>query len=551
MVILRDYQLQMKKDICAGWKKAKNICAVLPPGAGKTVIFASIIADNSRNTLLIAHRQELVSQISSALAKTGVTHGLIVPENIRRWIWGLNTEKYGQPYYDPQSTCFVAGIDTLIARKNNSWIQKIIQNTELWITDECHHVLRNNKWGRILTQLSHAKGLGVTATPIRADKRGIGSVAEGLFDLLIAGPPARKLIDSGYLSDYVYVAPPSDFNKKGLKISAATGDYTRKSLVTNTERSSILGDVVKHYLTYAYRESGITFVPSVDMAHQVADKFNDANISAVAIHAKTPAQERQELIEQFRKKEILQLVNVDLFGEGFDLPKLRVVSMLRFTRSLSVYLQQIGRSLRPDPEPAVIIDHVGNIWEHGLPDSVRNWTLLSTKKQRIKNTPQTPVKICEACARAYPPSLDKCPYCGYKSLPGLRTDPAIVEGDLTMLDLSELKKMRDLILNKDSSLPFILNSMREKGTPSYILASVKRKFKDRMQAQRNLRHTIAQWGAYQRMLGHPDSESYKDFYNRWGVDVLTAQTLNKEDSNKLNVRIKTESKCLNSEEAWK
>jgi superfamily II DNA or RNA helicase len=544
MIALRDYQTAMKRDVADAWADGyQNLCGVLPTGAGKTILFGAILAEYDGVSLVAAHRQELIGQISNALARMKVVHSIISPPKTVEWILKMHTQRYGRPFYDPQARCTVASVDTLLARRNKPYIRNLFNRVSLWVMDECHHILRKNKWGKIVSFLSHAKGLGVTATPTRADRKGLGREADGVIDKIVSGPSMRDLINQGYLTDYRIICPPSDVDRTLLKQSKTTGDYTQKSVTTAVRRSSIMGDVIEHYLKWAYGKLGVTFVPDVQTAHEIAEMFNTAGVPAEAVHAGTPDLQRQSAIDRFENGVLKQLVNVDLFGEGFDLPALEVVSMARHTASFNVYSQQFGRALRPmrGKHTAIIIDHAGNILNPALggpPDSPRFWSL--DRPPRRKQDPQIKIKVCPKCTSAYSSINRICPYCGYKPVPAQRSAPKFVDGDLIELDPAVLARMRgdaERIVWHESEAAMLLE--RVGASPMAVLGAKKNHNRRRL-AQLELREAIAIWATIQRQQGKHDSESYRRFYHTWGVDVLSAQMLGYRQSIELTEKIRNE-----------
>jgi len=371
-IILRPDQQKLKSDIYDAWRSgARNVCAVMPTGGGKSVVLSDIINDNAAQNaqqVVIAHRTELVSQMSMHVARRGIKHRIIGPNNIVSQIVAEHRREFsGRSFISPSANCSVAGIDTLNARADDlrQWGGQI----DFWYGDEFHHFLAANKWGKGIALFPRARGLGVTATPQRADGCGLGSHADGIADALAIGLSMRELISIGALSEYEIAIPESDFQIDDDAITDS-GDYSPKKMREASKRSHIVGDVVTEYAKHALGKRAICFATDVETAQEIAQNFNNCGIRAAAVSAKTPSEVRADFIRRFRDGSLTILVNVDLFGEGFDVPACEVVIMARPTASLAVYLQQFGRALRTMPGKlfGLIIDHVSNVKRHGLPD---------------------------------------------------------------------------------------------------------------------------------------------------------------------------------------
>ena len=547
MIHLRPYQAKARADILEAWDSGHdNVLSVLPTGAGKTVLFSDIIRGHVGASCAIAHRQELVSQISLALARDKVRHRIIGPKSIVKLCVNLHMMEVGASYYDPSSICAVAGVDTLVRRGGElvDWLNSVT----LCVQDEAHHVLKANKWGTAFGMFPNAKGLGVTATPLRADGRGLGRHVDGLFDTMIEGPGMRDLIDMEYLTEYRVFAPPSDFVRPGADEVGTTGDISQAKNTAAVRKSHIVGDVVAHYLRIAPGKLGVTFTESVETAKDIAARFNAASVPAAVVSAKTPDAERIAVLRRFKNRELLQLINVDLFGEGFDLPAIEVVSMARATESYALFVQQFGRALRllDGKKFALIIDHVGNVLRHGLPDAPREWT-LDRREKRSKSKPADgiPVRSCLGkdpvtgiiCASVYERIYRACPYCGHVPEPSDRSGPEQVDGDLVELAAETLAALRGDVERVDMPAEDYRHELAKKYTPLVgQLAGVKRHVVNQ-KAQRALRESIAWWAGHQRAQDRGDSESYRRFYFKFGTDVLTAQTLKAVDADELAGRI--------------
>lgn len=498
-----------------------------------TFVFSRIVSAVNTGVVAIAHRAELVSQMSLALAREQVRHRIIGPASLARECVGAQMDELKRNYVDPNARVAAAGVDTLIGMTvaEHPWLAQV----GLWVQDEAHHVLRENKWGKVAALFPNALGLGVTATPLRADGKGLGRHADGLFDTMIVGPTMRDLINDGFLTDYRIFAPPSDIDLASIP-TTASGDYSPPKLSEARRRSRITGDVVAHYLRIAPGKLGVTFDVDVESATATAQAFKAAGVPAEVVHGKTPGGLRRETIRRFRDREILQLVNVDLFGEGFDLPAIEVVSMARPTQSYGLFAQQFGRSLRPlqGKSHAIIIDHVGNVLRHGLPDARREWS-LDRRERRSRSAPTDvlPLRTClnTECLSVYERVLVCCPYCGHYPTPADRSSPEKVDGDLHELDPGLLARMRGEVDRID-------------GAPVYppsagpaVAGAIKRNHWERQQSQHVLRHAMSVWAGWQAYLGRGVAEAHRRFFHRFGLDVATAQTLGTNEAAELAARI--------------
>ncbi len=528
---LRDYQLDLVKLIQNCWGQGSiNVMVQLPTGAGKTIIISKIIEEHVGYSLAIAHRNELVSQISLNLARFGIRHNIIGTKSTIREIIAIHHLELQRSYYDPNATCFVASVHSLVKLPlHTPWFPRI----SLIVFDEAHHVLKHNLWGKAYDLFPNARGLFPTATPSRADGNGLGRHAKGLADVLIEGPTMRDLINLGYLTDYRIFAPQSDIDLTNVNITP-TGDYSPSKLRTAVHKSHITGDVVSHYMKIAPGKLGVTFAVDLKSCAEIACEFRKAGIPAEVISSKTPPLLRQQLMRKFRNRDILQLVNVDILGEGVDVPAIEVVSMAAPSQSLCKVFQQFGRSLRPskDKTHAIIIDHVNNVMRHGLPDAPRIWT-LDSRERRTSSKPEDviPLKTCISCLSVYTRFIRNCPFCGHYQPPSNRSAPIFVDGDLHELDPDVLAKLRG------EAERVYLPIHPPKHLEPYIQQSIINKHSNRMQEQSNLRNNIANWAGYLHAKGHTDSEIYRQFYLTFSTDILTAQTLDTKSTIMLNSKV--------------
>lgn len=526
-LVLYPYQFKLKLEHYAAWSHGANHnLVVLPTGGGKSKLVASIVQDQVRvgkPGTIKAHRNELVSQMSIHIASVGIPHRIVGNDQMIRAVVSKHRDAFGgRSYVQQDAITTVGSVDTINARSDSMTEWNLQQ--DYWITDEAHHLLRENKWGRTASYMPNARGLGVTATPSRADGKGLGAEADGVFNSMCIGPSMRELINMGYLTDYEIATPKASFLMDESDITAS-GDYSPERMRTKARESRIVGDVVETYSRLALGKQAICFATDVETSEKIAKRFNEAGISAAAVSAKTHATIRDAIVERFRTGKLTVLVNVDLFGEGFDVPACEVVIMARPTASLAVYLQQFGRALRilPGKLFGLVIDHVENWRVHSLPDIPRQWTLdrRTKRKKRDTDPDDMPLRRCvnDECGKVYLRFLPSCPFCGSAPVPAGRARPEEVEGDLALMDRAMLDRMRAAIeLESPASVAQRVSFQSGIQNPNDILGKQSAK----IAAQSRLRDTIEQWAGIQRHLGRDDRESYKRFFHSTGMDVLTA-----------------------------
>lgn len=526
-ITLRPDQARLKADIYKGWGSGNsNMLGVLPTGGGKSVVVSDIALDinNDRaKQAIIAHRNELVSQMSHHIARRDIPHRIIGSSETVKSIMASHRREFGMCYVHPTANASVAGVDTINARieQLKDWAAQV----NYWTIDEAHHVLRLNKWGRAALLFKNARGLGVTGSPARPDGRGLGAHVDGLFHDMVVGPSPRELINIEALADYEIVCPQSDLQIDDSDITDA-GDYSPKKLKAASEKSRIVGDVVSNYARYALFKKAICFATDVETANKIATQFNQAGIRAASVSAKTPPTVREKYINEFKSGQIYVLVNVDLFDEGFDVPTCDCVIMARPTASLVKYLQMFGRALRTAPGKlfGLIIDHVSNVIRHGYPDKPRLWSLDRREKRgkAEKDPNDIPLRRCmnfeAGCGKPYEAFLRCCPRCGWQPPlpePGSRTIE-IVDGDLVLLDRETLELKRRAMFMEDAQ------SVANRSPAGAAAAFNTNKQMAKIAAQKRLREAIEQWAGFGLIAGRDDGWQHRQFYHLMGCDIMDA-----------------------------
>jgi DNA repair protein RadD len=381
---LRPYQETDVARIRAAFANgARRVCYQAPTGSGKTVLFAAVVAGataRGNRTVILGHRDEIVQQVDAALDALGIAHGIIAAGHCEA----------------PDLPVQVASVATLVRRLDK------LAPPDLIVPDECHHAAAPT-WRRILDAYPNSRVLGTTATPLRLDGKGL----DDIFNELVVGPAIETLIKAGYLSRFATFAPARAPSLAGIHIRA--GDYAVDELAQRMSTGVIINTAVDEYLRLCSGVPAIAFC--VDIAHSklVAEAFTARGIRAAHVDGKTPREERRRMIAALGTGEIQVLTNCGLISEGLDVRAVVAAILLRPTKSLALYLQQVGRALRPAPgkERALILDHSGNTFRFGPADAPREWSLAG----KVKDEPP-PLQRCPECGALVPIALFECDECG-------------------------------------------------------------------------------------------------------------------------------------------
>lgn len=378
MIPLRDYQEELVNGLYNSMSKGnKTIMVQSPAGSGKSVTMSEIArraTDKGNRVLFIVHRRELVIQIKSTFIANDVDMEL----------------------------CHVGMVQTVANRikKDNEPTPSII------LVDEAHHALAKT-YTNIFEHFPNAFVYGFTATPWRMSNKGFTEI----FEDLILGKTVDWLIDEHRLAPFRYYSV--NLMDSDILTHNSTGDFNNDS-ITKAMQKTIYGDAVTNYKKFADGKKTIIYTHNVESSINVAEKFKDNGYSALQVDGKTPKQQRELAMEMFREGKVNILVNAELYGEGVDVPDCECVILLRPTESLTLFIQQTMRAMRYQPnKQAIIIDHVGNWYRHGLPDTEHNWKehFEGGKKKKSKDN-SIPIKECPECFGVVESSYTICPYCG-------------------------------------------------------------------------------------------------------------------------------------------
>lgn len=401
MIALRDYQQRGCANILRAFEDHGRIVAVAPTGSGKTYCAAYIIQERVRQgqkCLFLAHRKELIDQTSTALDTIGVAHGVIMANHWRD---------------RPEAPVQVASIDSLMAMRacrsckakpdlimtcnlcNHTGIERSRQLPEAHfvVCDEGHRSM-SSQYQSLISFYPRAKVLLITATPWRLDGKGLGSIVKKMVVLA----DMRELIAQKHLLPIrLFRGPRPDMS--GVKIQH--GDYRADDAAAAMRKTEITGNVVEHYIEHGNPERGVAFTCNVPHSIDLSTRFNERGVPAEHIDGSMSKTKRAEILARLKSGETRVVTNCDLLVEGWDLPSLHCVMLVRPTKSITRYLQQVGRCMRPFPgqEYCLVLDHAGCRWEHGRPDDFREWSL---EDRRVTGRPQTKI-VSEP---------EACPVCG-------------------------------------------------------------------------------------------------------------------------------------------
>lgn len=565
---LRGYQNESVNGCDAAWAQGlRNLIVVQPTGGGKTRIMGHVAKRHDAvggYGVAMAHRSVLCGQLSMALAEMGIQHDIIAQKKVVKTIVTEHMDELGRSFYNPGARWKVGSVDTMPGRaaELTPWINKV----DLGFTDESHHVLRINKWGRECLRFSHPRmrWLLPTATPERPDGQGLGLDADGIAEEIIDGPSPQDLLNWGYLTPYVLRAPtPPDLDMSDVTIGS-NGEYNSLQVRRAVHRSKkIIGNIVDTYRTLTPGKLGICFAVDIEHATAITKEFNAKGVPAELITADHDQDQRRNILKRYKARTTLVLVNVDLFGEGFDLPAIEVVMMARPTASYVVYAQQFGRGLRlgvskahiaawehytidqrhaliaASDKPVVYIhDHVDNVRHfNGPPVKARDWS-LERRGRRGGPSDAIPMRIClnPICMHPYERFLPKCPRCGTVApVPLIPTLPEQVDGDLTLYTPEMLKRMFNVDTVEQAlkvqpstfcKIPTDLASMT-------AARGIQATHQTKLREQQRLAHLMP-------LVMPPtygEREAARKFFHQFGVDIVSARLLGAADTIALNERI--------------
>lgn len=467
---LRPYQLEIVEGCRQAFREGERAVQIqLPTGGGKTRLGAFMVGGAARKRKVcwwLVHRRELASQASRTFLELSIPHGTVQAGHIS----------------DPHALVQVASIQTIARRLDR------LHAPDLIVFDESHHI-GAKQWQQVYEVFPLAQIVGLSATPWRLDGVGLGR----WFGRMVEGPPVADLIEQGFLSPYRLFAP-STADVSAIKKTG--GDYQRDQLAAAMDKPAIIGDAITHYRRLCPGRRAVNFAVSIEHSRHCVEQFLAAGIPAEHVDGEMGHDLRDAAVARFIAGETLVLSNADLLGEGFDVPAIEAAILQRPTASLSLYLQQVGRALRPAPgkPEAIILDHAGNALRHGLPDDDREWTLDDRAKKKGKKTEnEVPIRQCPECFRVHTPA-PKCPQCGHVyEIQSREVEQR--EGELAEVDLAAIKRQRKVEEWKAETVDDLVKIGIERGykNPGYW---AQMRFRGKQQAAE--RRAASQYETYAR-----------------------------------------------------
>lgn len=367
---LFDYQEDMKERIEKALRLHRSVMAQMPTGTGKTYLLTAVIDSFVSNNpmekvWIVAHRRELVSQID---------------ETVRKF----------HSFSASNTSSLLSSVKAMSIQWLMRHYDEIEEEPGMIVIDEAHHALAKT-YKEMWERFPNAKFLGLTATPCRLNGKGFTD----LFDVLVQSWSVPEFISKGRLATYDFVSIKSDGMTQrlidSLQKRGADGDYQNKEMDMLLNKKPSIERLYRSLEEFGKDRKGIVYAINISHAQKITKLYQENGVKAIAIDSKTPATERQQDIEAFKKGDIQVLVNVDIFSEGFDCPDVEFVQLARPTLSLAKYLQMVGRGLRvaKGKKNCVIIDNVGLYRVFGLPSQVWNWNAMFEGKLKVGKKKET------------------------------------------------------------------------------------------------------------------------------------------------------------------
>jgi len=425
---LRPYQTDARQQINRLLNAGRNPVYVAPTGTGKTKTAISIIVDRvniGQRVFILTPSEEIHLQFRTIFAENNIDAGYINSDGVQ----GRSKKVY---------VCMPMSLNNILSLLPEKFKPDVI------ITDECHHSLANT-WLNIYDYYKDAQRLGLSATPQRLDGKGLDNVYSDIVQTI----DMQEAITAGYLAQPLVIVP----EQYKMKIRINNGDYDVSEQAELLGKVQIIGDVIRQYSNIFAGLPVMVACSTSEHADIMTKAFRDAGWKFEHIHSGLNYHERKRMIREIRTRKLNGLCSVGIGVEGLDLPGLYGLIWLRRTLSVTIYLQFIGRVLRPFPgkKYGIIIDPVGNTFIHGRPEMHREWKLTGRDEEQNTESSAPKMKICPVCSVMNAETNIICHICGYDfasdNMANIkkRKLPVMVDGRLVILDADKLAERKEEI----------------------------------------------------------------------------------------------------------
>ena len=385
---LRDYQERDLDAVRAAFREHRAVLLVQPTGAGKGTLASYIVQSataKGKRTLFTVGRRALVHDMAGRLERLGIRFGVIMGTDPRR---------------DDTLPVQVASIDTLRRRET-------LPLADLIVVDEAHGAVSPG-YKAVLDRYPEARILGLTATPIRLDQRGLGE----MFEAMVVGPSVETLISQGWLvPSQTFAGPVPDVST----VTSTAGDFNQRQLAEVCDRKNLVGDIVTTWQRLASDRKTVSFGVNQHHAQSIAESFRSAGVECAYVDADTPDDERDRIWKDLDFGGLRVVSSVGVISLGWDHPIVSCCILARPTESKQLHLQQLGRGCRPYPGKSSLraLDHAGNTHRHGFYEEPREWTLsgLTVRTPAVGDIIVS-ITTCRRCFGTFRANVDTCPYCG-------------------------------------------------------------------------------------------------------------------------------------------
>ena len=425
-IALRAYQQRAAKALPGLLSVHRSVVAVAPTGSGKTVIAVMVLKQMpGARVLWVVHSRELVKQAHDQLIRAGISE---------KEIGVLTSTKRA----NLSARVLVATVGMFRRRP--------APEVDIVVIDEAHHVAAA-QYDALLADMADVYVLGLTATPWRLDRKPLAAFKH----LYVMADPIELIADK-HIAHALCYGIEKTTAREMLQGVRAGREFNRVDLGKAMGKRVLMGDIIKEWQRLAHGRSTIVFAVNRKHGRALAARFGKTGVTVEYLDALTPARKRDAIIARLNSGATQVVVNVDVLSEGFDCEPVKCVVLARPTKSLTRYLQQVGRGSRPHGNlRPVIIDHAGNCWRFGLPEAHRDWSI--TGGVIGESCGVAPLRRCPVCTFMMPLAALVCPDCGSEIPAAEREHEELAQHQLQLIAVTEADRLhRESVIKKLAGL---------------------------------------------------------------------------------------------------